>query len=72
MTALREVKLLKELDSPHIVKLMDVFVHKNNLALVSSPGHRTKERMRQEGNGPKLRYLESHQVKRISSLDRSR
>lgn len=35
MTALREVKLLKELASPHIVKLMDVFVHKSNLALVS-------------------------------------
>lgn len=34
MTALREVKLLKELDSPHIVKLKDVFLHKNNLALV--------------------------------------
>ena len=36
MTALREVKLLKELDSQHIVRLMDVFVHKNNLALVSA------------------------------------
>ena len=34
MTALREVKLLKELQSPHIVKLVDVFAHKNNLALV--------------------------------------
>ena len=38
MTALREVKLLKELNSPHIVKLLDVFVHKNSLALVRSCG----------------------------------
>lgn len=34
MTALREVKLLRELQSPHIVRLVDVFAHKNNLALV--------------------------------------
>ena len=36
MTALREIKLLKELDSPHIVRLLDVFPHKRNLSLVCS------------------------------------
>ena len=36
MTALREIKLLKELDSPYIVRLLDVFPHKRNLSLVRS------------------------------------
>ena len=36
MTALREIKLLKELDSPFIVRLLDVFPHKGNLSLVRS------------------------------------
>ena len=36
MTALREIKLLKELDSPHIVRLLEVFPHKRNLSLVCS------------------------------------
>ncbi len=36
MTALREIKLLRELDSPHIVRLLDVFPHKQNLNLVIS------------------------------------
>ena len=35
MTALREVKLLKELQNARIVRLVDVFAHKQNLALVS-------------------------------------
>ena len=35
MTALREIKLLRELEDPHIVRLLDVFPHKGNLALVS-------------------------------------
>ena len=34
MTALREIKLLKELRSPHLVQLIDVFPHKHNLLLV--------------------------------------
>ncbi|KAK9838165.1 hypothetical protein WJX81_005984 [Elliptochloris bilobata] len=34
MTALREIKLLKELHSPYIVRLLDVFPHKRNLSLV--------------------------------------
>ncbi len=34
MTALREIKLLKELESPYIVRLLDVFPHKRNLSLV--------------------------------------
>lgn len=36
MTALREIKLLKELESPYIVRLLDVFPHKRNLSLVLS------------------------------------
>ena len=35
MTALREIKLLRELTSPHLVRLFDVFSHKANLCLVS-------------------------------------
>ena len=34
VTALREIKLLKEVRSPHIVRLLDVFPHKRNLSLV--------------------------------------
>ena len=34
MTALREIKLLKELRSPHLVQLIDVFPHKHSLLLV--------------------------------------
>ncbi|EIE18761.1 Pkinase-domain-containing protein [Coccomyxa subellipsoidea C-169] len=34
MTALREIKLLRELESPYIVQLLDVFPHKRNLSLV--------------------------------------
>lgn len=34
VTALREIKLLKELHGPHIVQLLDVFPHKRNLSLV--------------------------------------
>jgi len=34
VTALREIKLLKELQGPHIVQLLDVFPHKRNLSLV--------------------------------------
>lgn len=34
MTALREIKLLKELRHPRIVQLLDVFEHKSNLSLV--------------------------------------
>lgn len=33
-TALREIKLLKELKSPHIIELIDAFPHKGNLHLV--------------------------------------
>jgi serine/threonine protein kinase len=32
--ALREIKFLREIKSPHVVALLDVFEHKNNLALV--------------------------------------
>ena len=35
MTALREIKLLREVDNPFIVRLLDVFPHKRNLSLVS-------------------------------------
>ena len=35
VTALREIKLLKELHGPRIVQLLDVFPHKGNLSLVS-------------------------------------
>jgi serine/threonine protein kinase len=34
MTALREIKVLKELHHPHILNLHDVFHHKRNLNLV--------------------------------------
>lgn len=35
MTALREIKILKELHSPHVIELVDVFISKgSNLALV--------------------------------------
>ncbi len=35
VTALREIKLLQELRSPHLVQLLDVFAHKRkNLQLV--------------------------------------
>lgn len=34
MTALREIKLLREIDNPYIVRLLDVFPHKRNLSLV--------------------------------------
>lgn len=34
MTALREIKLLRELHHPRIVELLDIFEHKNNLCLV--------------------------------------
>ncbi len=37
MTALREIKLLREIDNPYIVRLLDVFPHKRNLSLVSTP-----------------------------------
>lgn len=33
-TALREIKLLKELNDPNIIQLIDAFPHKNNLHLV--------------------------------------
>ena len=36
VTALREIKLLKELNGPRIVRLLDVFPHKGNLSLVST------------------------------------
>ena len=35
MTALREIKLLREIENPYIVRLLDVFPHKRNLSLVS-------------------------------------
>jgi cyclin-dependent kinase 7 len=35
MTALREIKLLREIENPFIVRLLDVFPHKRNLSLVS-------------------------------------
>ncbi|KAF2606007.1 hypothetical protein F2Q68_00046384 [Brassica cretica] len=34
ITALREIKLLKELKHPHIIELVDAFPHKENLHLV--------------------------------------
>ncbi|KAG0571123.1 hypothetical protein KC19_6G212900 [Ceratodon purpureus] len=34
VTALREIKLLKELHDPHIIELVDVYPHKRNLHLV--------------------------------------
>ncbi len=37
MTALREIKLLRELEHEHIVRLLDVFPHKRNLSLVRHP-----------------------------------
>jgi serine/threonine protein kinase len=42
VTALREIKLLRELRGPYIVQLLDVFAHKRkNLQLVRSP-HRLR------------------------------
>jgi serine/threonine protein kinase len=41
MTALREIKLLRELHSPYIVRLLDIFPHKRNLSLVRSRAPRT-------------------------------
>lgn len=34
MTALREIKLLRELNSPHFARLLDVFSYKSSLCLV--------------------------------------
>ena len=34
MTALREIKLLKELQHPRIIHLLDIFEHKKTLSLV--------------------------------------
>ncbi|KAK9844566.1 hypothetical protein WJX74_004102 [Apatococcus lobatus] len=34
VTALREIKLLRELKGPYLVKLLNVFPHKRNLSLV--------------------------------------
>jgi cyclin-dependent kinase 7 len=34
VTALREIKLLKEMHSPHVVSLLDVFPHKRGICLV--------------------------------------
>ncbi|CAN6461806.1 unnamed protein product [Victoria cruziana] len=34
MTALREIKLLKELNHPNIIELIDAYLHKRNLHLV--------------------------------------
>lgn len=34
MTALREIKILRELRDPHVVQLLDVFAHKANIHLV--------------------------------------
>lgn len=34
VTALREIKLLKELHDPNIIELVDVYPHKRNLHLV--------------------------------------
>jgi hypothetical protein len=41
VTALREIKLLKELQSPFLVKLIDVFPHKRNLLLVCAQTDRS-------------------------------
>ncbi len=38
MTSLREIKLLKELRSPYIVRLLDVFPHKRKLTMVGGVG----------------------------------
>ena len=35
MTALREIKLLREIKNPYIARLLDVFPHKRNLSLVT-------------------------------------
>ncbi len=37
MTALREIKLLREINNPYIARLLDVFPHKRNLSLVRNP-----------------------------------
>lgn len=34
MTALREIKILRELQDPYVVQLLDVFSHKANIHLV--------------------------------------
>lgn len=34
VTALREVKFLRELNSPHVVRLLDVFPQKRGISLV--------------------------------------
>jgi hypothetical protein len=39
MTSLREIKLLKELRSPYIVSLLDVFPHKRKLTMVGGRWH---------------------------------
>jgi hypothetical protein len=36
MTALREIKILREIDNPFVVRLLDIFPHKRNLSLVSA------------------------------------
>lgn len=40
VTALREMKLLKEIHHPNIIKLRDVFTVKKNIMLVRHAGHR--------------------------------
>jgi serine/threonine protein kinase len=36
VTALREIKVLKELKHEHVLELLDIFHHKRNLNLVST------------------------------------
>jgi hypothetical protein len=34
VTSLREIKLLREINSPYVVNMLDIFVHKKRLAMV--------------------------------------
>lgn len=38
MTSLREIKLLREIHSPYVVDLLDVFPHKKKLTMVCRRG----------------------------------
>ena len=57
MTALREIKLLQELQHHHVIELIDVFQHKRNLNLVR-PRTRDIQNATQT-HGPRLLLLQT-------------
>jgi cyclin-dependent kinase 7 len=73
VTALREVKLLRELRSPHLVRLLDVLPLKRGIALVmefceSDLEHMIKDRSRLLSAGDVKAYMQVRRAGRESAL----